>query len=68
MRSHADGVVVLLRSEPQRARADFLHDFQESGHSRIAEMRDSAASPIRNRASDLLAKEVGIGGAAIAVT
>src|SRR6266849_1925966 len=35
MRGQADGVVVLLRAEPERTRADFFEDFYECGDARI---------------------------------
>src|SRR6266850_1863053 len=35
MRGQADGVVVLLSSEPQRAGPDFFEDFSEGGHARV---------------------------------
>ena len=36
MRRHPDGVVVLLRAEPDRARADFLEQLEECRDARIA--------------------------------
>src|SRR5258705_7978438 len=36
MRNHADGVVVLLGAEPERAGADFFEELEESGDARVA--------------------------------
>src|SRR5258707_6645910 len=36
MRDHADGVVVLLRAEPERAGADFFEELEEGGDARVA--------------------------------
>src|SRR5258708_34483830 len=35
MRNEADGVVMLLRAEPERLCADFLKDFEKGGDTRV---------------------------------
>ncbi len=42
MRGEADGVVVLLRAEPERACANFLENFHEGGDSRVVLSRRCA--------------------------
>ena len=39
MRDHADGVIVLLRAEPERAGANFFEELEEGGDAGVAVRR-----------------------------
>src|SRR6267154_2533184 len=65
MRHHAYGVVVLLRAEPERARADFFQELEEGGDARVAIGRRCCWFARVGRIGDErvggIAEEVGVG-------
>ncbi len=65
MRDHADGVVVLLRAEPERAGADFFEELEEGVNAGIALRwrcgRLTRVGGVGDQRVGRVAKEVGVG-------
>src|SRR5882724_1913412 len=56
MRGQANGVVMLLRAEPERTRADFFENFHEGGDARIVFSRGRADESV-----GVATKKIGVG-------
>src|SRR6266481_6365043 len=65
MRDHADGVVVLLRAEPDRPGANFFEELEEGGDARVAWRGRCGCvallGGVRDERVGCVAKEVGVG-------
>src|SRR6266481_2436592 len=65
MRDHADGVVVLLRAEPERAGAHFFEELEEGGDARVTLRwrwaRLARLGGVGDERVGRVAKEVGVG-------